>query len=85
MWSINQCYKNGDAGDWRNVVGAIELRMFGMDIANAAPAEKRALDTDSIRQLLQSQKDYISNEIEKPGSGFEEEMEGGRAQEGRAG
>ena len=36
VWSINQCFKNGDASDWKNVVGATELRMFGMDIANAA-------------------------------------------------
>ena len=57
-------------------MGATELRTFSMVAANAAPAEERALDADSIRLFLQSQKDYISNEIEKPGSGFEEEMEG---------
>lgn len=76
VWSINQCFKNGDAVDWRNVVGTIESRMFGMDIANAAPVEERTLDADSIRLFLQSHKDCIANEIKRPGSGLEEQMEG---------
>lgn len=76
VWSVNQCFKNGDASNWRGVVGAIESRFFGMDIANAAPAEKPILDADDIRQFLQSHKDYIANEAKIPGSGFEEQMEG---------
>ncbi|WP_165249555.1 SAP domain-containing protein [Adlercreutzia sp. ZJ141] len=76
VWSINKKFQNGDASDWRNVVGAIEVRLFGMDIVNAEPVEKPVLKTVNIRQFLQSSQGYIASQIKTPGDGFDEEMKG---------
>lgn len=86
VWSVNREFQDGDARNWRSVVGAIETRIFGMDIANSAPPEKPVYSIEDIRQYLESQKGFISGQIKTPGDGFVEEMRGiGLKESGRDG
>ena len=85
VWDINKRFPNGNARDWRNVVGKIEKERFGIDMANARPKDgsKNHINRSScitqreeIRSYLETQKIEISKGIKTTGDGFEEETQG---------
>ena len=87
VWSINKLFPNGDASDWRRVVGHVEEKLFGVNMATAAQdentrntqtKEKRDYTTErnAIRAYLADQRDYISNSIRTSGDGYAEESKG---------
>ena len=81
VWSINKLFPNGDATNWKEVVGEIELKRFGVDMVNAEPTtkmkdSKNNADRDNMRAYLASQRNYIENEIKSNGDGFAEESKG---------
>ena len=85
VWDINKLFPNGNAADWRKVVGEIEKTRFGVDMANAIPENEKKVsvkkaDTikqrDEIRSYLESKKGEIASAIKTQGDGFEEESQG---------
>ena len=84
VWDINRLYAGRDAANWRAVVGDIEKKRFGVDMANAVteesavPEEKKPASyylsqKDDAWQYLRSRETYISKMIKTNGDGFEEE------------
>ncbi|WP_027438346.1 SAP domain-containing protein [Lachnospira multipara] len=85
VWDINKLFPDGKATNWRSVVGDIEKKRFGVDMANAIPIEKSrevlkktdyAAKRDEVREYLESMKDEIAKEIKTDGDGFAEESQG---------
>ena len=85
VWDINKLFPDGNASNWRQVVGKIEKKRFGVDMANAAPVEtqpaKRKNDDtlsqrDEIRRYLAGKHGEISKGIKTKGDGFAEESQG---------
>ena len=85
VWSINKLFPDGNASQWRKVVGQTEERMFGVDTANAEPVQasadttkKRdyAAERSAIRTYLAEQKSFIDNAVQSSGDGFKEESKG---------
>ena len=82
VWDINRLFPNGDALNWREVVGKIEEERFGVNIANTATEQENLSNLDvkvsaeEIREYLQSKKNYISNAIKTSGDGYDEEALG---------
>lgn len=85
VWDINKLFPDGDASNWRNVVGDIELKRFGVAMANAESAEphkQRGKANESLakkeemRSFLASMQDTINRGVKTPGDGFDEESKG---------
>ncbi len=85
VWEINKLFPDGNAKDWRRVVGEIEKKRFGVDMATApvdnapkarAKQEDRSAQKEEIREYLKANKDAISKGIKTQGDGFEEESKG---------
>ena len=87
VWSVNKLFPDGDASEWRSVVGRVEERMFGVDMATTVPDENMpktktnekkdyASERSAIRAYLADQRDYINKSIRTPGDGFAEESKG---------
>ena len=84
VWDINRLFPDGHAENWRKVVGGIEKKKFGVDMANASIKEKPrqnkeqdALELrDEMRRFLKSKQLIIMQGIQTKGDGFEEEMQG---------
>lgn len=85
VWDINKLFPDGNATNWRRVVGDIEKKRFGVDMANAAPVEKTKngsgkenyiAQRDEVRKHLESMKSEIARGIKTGGDGFEEESQG---------
>lgn len=87
VWSVNKLFPDGDASEWRSVVGRVEERMFGVDMATTVPDENMpktktnkkkdyASERSAIRAYLADQMDYINKSIRTPGDGFAEESKG---------
>ena len=85
VWDINKLFPDGNAVNWRKVVGDIEKKRFGVDMANAVPDEtpkktyKKAeylAQRDELRSFIASKKDEINRGIKTAGDGFEEESQG---------
>lgn len=85
VWDINKLFPDGNAKNWRRVVGNIEKERFGVDMANAIPVEKKKEDSkktdyiaqrDEVRKYLESMKKEIAEGIKTAGDGFEEESQG---------
>ena len=81
VWMINKLFPDGNASNWRQVVGEIEERRFGVNMANAIKDEAfDSLDLDgkrnAIRQYLNDKQNEIQEGIKKPGDGYEEESQG---------
>ncbi len=85
VWDINKLFPDGNATNWRKVVGDIEKARFGVDMANTTcdNKQKAIIDKsdalkhkDEIRTYLKSKKDEIANGIKTKGNGFEEESQG---------
>ena len=87
VWSVNKLFPDGDASDWRRVVGRVEEKLFGVDMATAVqdenvqkaqPKEKRdyASERSTIRAYLADQRDYINKSIRTSGDGYAEESKG---------
>lgn len=85
VWDINKLFPNGKATNWRSVVGDIEKKRFGVDMANAIPTEKSrevskktdyVAQRDEVREYLESMKDEIAKGIKTDGDGYAEESQG---------
>ena len=77
VWSINKLLE-GNAQNWRRVVGKIEEKRFGVNTAEADPAEALLprISSAEMRAYLASQKNYISKQVRTSGDGFMEESKG---------
>ena len=85
VWSVNKLFKDGNATDWKRVVGQIEQKRFGLNMVEAAVKEKKKTDEktgnkdfnkEDIRDYLSSKKDEIDRRINTSGDGFDEESKG---------
>ena len=85
VWDINKLFPDGNATNWRRVVGDIEKKRFGVDMANAIPVEKTrevskktdyVAQRDEVREYLESMKNEIAKGIKTAGDGFAEESQG---------
>lgn len=81
VWMINKLFPDGNATNWRQVVGEIEERRFGVNMANATVDEVfNSMDIEgkrsAIRQYLAEKQSEIRNGINTPGDGYEEESQG---------
>ncbi|WP_022754710.1 SAP domain-containing protein [Butyrivibrio fibrisolvens] len=85
VWDINKLFPNGDAKNWRKVVGEIEKTRFGVDMANAVQDSKTKSthnktdvlqQRDEIKKYIELKKDEIARSIKLPGNGFDEESQG---------
>ena len=85
VWDINRLFPSGNATNWRQVVGKIEKKRFGVDMANAKPVETETVShakidylskRDDIRRYLAKHQNTISKGIKTKGDGFEEESQG---------
>ncbi len=85
VWDINKLFPDGNAKNWRKVVGDIEKKRFGVDMANALPMDpKKQKDKkvnyieqrDEVRAYLASKKSEIDSGIRTTGDGFDEESQG---------
>lgn len=54
VWSVNKLFPDGDASEWRSVVGRVEERMFGVDMATTV------LDENMPKMKTNEKKDYAS-------------------------
>lgn len=81
VWVINKLFPDGNATNWRQVVGEIEERRFGVNMANASPDETfNSMDIEekrnAIRQYLSNKQSEIRNGINTTGDGYDEESQG---------
>lgn len=85
VWSINKLFPDGNAKNWRQVVGKVEKQRFGVDLANELPkVEQRAKNEkidytkqrDKMRQFLKSRTGAIKSGIKVSGDGYDEEAKG---------
>ena len=87
VWMINKILYKQQHNDWREIVGRIEYKRFGVDMANAMPEKepkesqvlKRSdylAQRDEMRAFLSLQKGRINTAIKVQGDGFEEELSG---------
>ena len=85
VWDINKHFPDGNASNWRNIVGGIEKKQFGVAMANAeapeSPEQRGKVDDclaqkEAMRSFLTSMQDTISCGIQTPGDGYDEEAKG---------
>ncbi|RKM56831.1 hypothetical protein D6855_14275 [Butyrivibrio sp. CB08] len=85
VWDINKYFPDGNAKEWRHTVGIIEKKRFGVDMANATPAEKPdkkekekdcSDQRDEMRAYLAQHQGEISRGIQSGSDGFKEESQG---------
>lgn len=81
VWDINRLFPNGVEGDWRAVVGRLEKRRFGVDMASHATKSGKLVKADSVSaevilKTLEEKSGYISVQIHSPGDGFDEASRG---------
>ena len=82
VWSVNKLFPDGDASDWRRVVGRLEEKLFGVDMATAVQDEQAKEKQDyvsersAIRAYLADQRDYINKSVRTSGDGYAEESKG---------
>ncbi|MBO4910133.1 MAG: SAP domain-containing protein [Lachnospiraceae bacterium] len=85
VWDINRLFPDGNAINWRSVVGSIELERFGVNMANAdsintnsslRESNNVSYSKEGIRRYLSEKRNEIYNGINTPGNGFEEEFKG---------
>ncbi len=85
VWDINKLFPDGNAINWRQVVGNIEKKRFGVDMANQPPVKTESVSLktvdylsqkDEMRRYLAEKQNEISNGIQTKGNGFEEESQG---------
>ncbi len=82
VWSVNKLFPDGDASDWRKVVGRLEEKLFGVDMATAVQDEQAnekrdyASERSAIRVYLADQRDYINKSVRTSGDGYAEESKG---------
>lgn len=82
VWSINSLFPNGDASNWRQVVGQIEEERFGVNMAGPRPKVKvkvkrnNDLNRDMIRNHIHSMRPVIDDAVLAKGDGYEAEVKG---------
>ncbi len=82
VWDINKLFPDGDASNWKEVVGKLEKKRFGVNIANSTakevPSQKEDISkkAEEMRKFLQSKQDVIAKKIKTGGDGFAEESKG---------
>ncbi len=85
VWKINELFPDGNAKDWRKVVGSVEKKLFGVDMASCEQDSKQkskskhedlSAQKEEIRKYLSEKKSVISKGIQSTGDGFAEESKG---------
>ena len=85
VWGINRLFPDGDAKNWLQVVGAIEKKRFGVDMATSYDENKSKIQSkpedrsdlkDEMRDFLSASRSVISKGVKTEGDGFEEESKG---------
>lgn len=85
VWDINRLFPDGNASNWRHVVGEIEEKRFGVAMATAVkakPIKQNHRDEDcsekkeEMRRFLNSMQETIRSYVLTPGDGFDEESKG---------
>lgn len=85
VWDINKLFPDGNASNWRQIVGNIEKKRFGVDMANTAlkdtpkTSNKKkdcSAQRDEMRNYLAGKQEEIIQRIKTKGDGFEEEAQG---------
>lgn len=52
VWSVNKLFPDGDASEWRSVVGRVEERMFGVDMATTVPDENMPKTKTNKKRIM---------------------------------
>lgn len=85
VWSVNRLFPDGNTGNWCQLVGEIEKKLYGVDIVNSTKEKIRTNNSrkntssshrKEIRNYLKLQQDIITHGIETAGDGFDEEIQG---------
>lgn len=76
VWDINRLLKQKDVPRWREIVGAIEEKRFGVNIACYEQQEKEQLSGADIQAYLRNNMDKIRVASKSPGDGYDEESIG---------
>ncbi|MBR3494457.1 MAG: SAP domain-containing protein [Clostridia bacterium] len=85
VWEINKLFPDGNAKDWRRIVGEIEKERFGVDIASSPiediskeriTPEDLSAKGERVRKYLLANKGLISQGICSEGNGYIEESKG---------
>lgn len=83
VWDINRLFPDGNASNWREVVGKIEKERFGVNVANApnvrmvpSSSSDTSMTGDDIRSYLRLKKDYIDKEVKTNDDGYAAESRG---------
>ncbi len=53
VWDINKLFPDGNAKNWRKVVGDIEKKRFGVDMANALPMDTKKQTDKKVNYIEQ--------------------------------
>lgn len=84
VWDVNKLLHDKDISKWREIIGAIEKKRFGVNIAceegkqekKKSAGKQLKYTSEEMRQYLIDNKEKISKAAQKPGDGFNEEMKG---------
>ena len=81
VWDINALFPDGVEGDWRTVVGEIEKRRFGVNMASHATrlgklVRAQPASAETLIQALEDRKAFISEQVHSSGDGFAEASKG---------
>lgn len=85
VWSVNKLFQNGDASNWRQIVGQIELQKFGVNMAENQKSVSKVktrkkqdypAERDAMREFLKENEKKIERGIRSSGDGFKEEEKG---------
>lgn len=85
VWVINKYFPDGNAINWRQIVGEIEEKMFGVNVASSVPIGESKLpilqndcssQKEDMRQYIESKQSEIYHGIQTPGNGYDEESQG---------
>ena len=80
VWDINRLFPDGHAENWRKLVGDIEKKRFGVDMANTIqknqPSREKTQKSNEqsaeMREFLASKKQIIQKGVQTKGDGLSE-------------
>ena len=84
VWDINKLLHNKDITKWREIVGSVELKQFGVNVAceeanvdKSIPiSEQFQCSSEEMKQYIIDCKEKIRIASQSPGDGYEEESKG---------
>ena len=76
VWSVNRLFPDGNARNWKKVVGNLELERFDMNMAKHDAEPPKSLTKEDIVQFLRQHKDYIEQQISADADGLDAELNG---------